>query len=64
MKDIRLAAKWLKKAANLGDANAQGNLWILCEEGEGVPKSGGLAVKRRQKAAKQGSEGLWQGLTF
>jgi TPR repeat protein len=50
------AIKWLKKAAEQGDAEAQYNLGFCYGNGEGVEKSFTEAVKWYKKAAEQGHE--------
>ncbi len=48
------AARWLKKAVNQGDANAQFILGMMCVDGEGVKKDLKKGVSLIQKAADQG----------
>jgi len=53
-KNYEEAAKWLKKAAGLGDPNAQYNLGVCYYSGQGVPQDFEEAVKWLKKAAGQG----------
>lgn len=53
-KDIGAPLEWYQVAAEYGYANAQFNLALLYENGEGVPKDIGKAIEWYQKAAKQG----------
>ena len=46
--------KWYRKAAEQGDADAQYNLGISYDRGEGVPQDYVEAVKWYRKAAEQG----------
>ncbi len=48
------AAKWYRKAAEQGLAEAQFNLGVCYKKGEGVPQSYSEAVKWYRKAAEQG----------
>jgi hypothetical protein len=47
------AAKWYRKAAEQGNANAQHNLGNCYESGQGVPQNYDEAVKWFRKAANQ-----------
>ncbi len=49
------AAKWWRKAAEQGDANAQCSLGMAYDNGTGVPKDSAKAVNWVRKAAEQGS---------
>jgi len=48
------AAKWYRKAAEQGDADAQSNLGFAYFFGNGVPRDSSEAVKWYRKAAEQG----------
>jgi TPR repeat protein len=48
------AAKWFRKAAEQGDAAAQYNLGVMCENGIGVPQDHIEAAKWYCMAAAQG----------
>ena len=47
------AVKWYRQAAEQGDSEAQFNLGLCYENGEGVPKDLAEAVKWYRKAAEQ-----------
>ncbi len=47
--DYREALKWLRRAAEHGEQNAQNSLGVMYEEGEGVPQSDVLAAKWYRK---------------
>ena len=49
-----VAAKWYRKAAYQGHANAQAGAWVMFEEGRGVDQSDATALKWYCKAADQG----------
>jgi hypothetical protein len=53
-RDYVEAAKWFRKAAEQGDAEAQYNLGVMCYTGEGVQQDYAEAVKWYRKAADQG----------
>ena len=53
-RDFSEGIKWYRKAAEQGHAQAQYNLGVLCERGEGVEKNLSEAFKCYLKAAKQG----------
>ena len=53
-KQYEEAAKWLRKAAEQGDADAQYNLGVCYDNGRGVPQDYAEAVKWYRKAAEQG----------
>jgi len=53
-KDYLEAAKWLRKAADQGDASAQYNLGIAYARGDGVAKNEAEALKWFRMAAEQG----------
>ena len=53
-KDDKEAARWFRKAAELGLAEAQNNLGTLYFKGEGVAKDRSEALKWYRKAAAQG----------
>jgi hypothetical protein len=53
-KDRAEAAKWIRKAAELGYADAQLDLGSLYQNGDGVPKDQVEAAKWYRKAAEQG----------
>jgi len=53
-KDYAEAVKWFRKAAEQGDADAQGFLGVMCYIGDGVPEDKTEAVKWYRKAAEQG----------
>jgi hypothetical protein len=48
------AARWYRKAADQGHADAQYNLWNVFDEGHGVAQSNAEAVRWFRKAADQG----------
>lgn len=48
------SARWYRKAAEQGDADAQRALGIYYETGKGISKNIGEAVKWYRKAAEQG----------
>jgi len=52
--DYKEAARWYRKAANQGLANAQTNLGLMYANGAGVSKDYKEAAKWYQKAADQG----------
>ena len=54
-KDDRQAVYWYRKAADQGNANAQYNLGVMYENGEGVAKDDKQAVYWYRKAADQGN---------
>jgi hypothetical protein len=53
-KDPAEAVKWYRKAAEQGDANAQFNLGLCFEDGQGVAMDPVEAVKWCRRAAEQG----------
>jgi uncharacterized protein len=53
--DFDEAVKWLRMAADQGDAGAQNNLGTLYLQGEGVKQGDKEAVKLFRKAAEQGT---------
>ncbi len=53
-KDYKEAAKWYRKAAEQGDADAQFRLGVMYHEGEGVSQDYTEAAKWSRKAAEQG----------
>ena len=48
------AVKWVRKAAEQGNAHAQSNLGVMYYDGQGVPTSHQESVKWCRKAADQG----------
>ena len=52
--DYQEAARWYRKAAEQGNANAQYNLGIMYYNGRGVPEDDSEAVRWFKKAAAQG----------
>jgi TPR repeat protein len=52
--DFDEAVKWLRMAADQGDAGAQNNLGVLYMEGDGVKQGFKEAAKLFRKAAEQG----------
>ena len=52
--DYREAARWYRKAADLGDPIAQYNLGVMYRSGQGVPQNSSEAARWYQKAAEQG----------
>ena len=50
------AAKWYKKAADQGDADAQYQLGVFYENGYGVTQDKEQAMQWYKKAAEQGNE--------
>ena len=55
-KDYATAVKWYTKAAEQGDADAQHNLGVMYDKGEGVPQNNVLAYMWWNLAAAQGDE--------
>ena len=53
--DDREAVKWLRKAAEQGNAVAQWDLGLMYAQGRGVAQSDGEAAKWYRKAAEQGN---------
>ena len=53
-RDLKKAAEWLRKAANLNDVRGQLQLGLAYEKGLGVKRSPQIAAEWFQKAAKQG----------
>jgi len=53
-RDLKKAAEWLRKAANLNDTRGQLQLGLAYEKGLGVKRSPQIAAEWFQKAAKQG----------
>jgi TPR repeat protein len=53
--DPTLAAKWFLKAAEQGNAEAQGQIGKMYDRGEGAPKDERMAVTWFRRAAQQGS---------
>ncbi len=53
-KDYEKAARWFRKSAEQGDIDAQVNLAIMYQQGDGVKQSFKNAVEWFQKAADQG----------
>lgn len=53
--DFQGALRWLSEAAKADDANAQHDIALMYEEGNGVPKSLEEAAKWYEKAAENGS---------
>ena len=51
------AVRWYRKAADQGDADAQGKLGVTYQQGRGVAQSDVEAVRWWQKAADQGNAG-------
>jgi hypothetical protein len=62
--DDNQAAFWWRKAAEHGDAEAQGSLGALYESGMGVPQDYGEAALWWRKAAEQGNVGTQAKLGF
>lgn len=54
VRDIPLAAKWLRKSAEQGNPDGQFAFGAHCHKGEGVPKDGQQAVRWYRAAAEQG----------
>ena len=52
---ITRGVKWVRKAANQNDANAQYNLGGMCFDGNGVPQNYAEGMKWWHKAADQGN---------
>ena len=52
--DYAAAVSWYRKAADQGDANAQYNLGIMYDNGQGVPQDYAAAAAWYRKAADQG----------
>ena len=55
--DYAEAAKWYRKAAEQGYADAQNNLGMMYVNGQGVPQDYAEAAKWTRKAADQGDPG-------
>ena len=55
-----MAVEWYEKAAKQGYANAQFNLGVMYEHGNGVEQSDSLAMRWYGRAAAQGDEGAKQ----
>lgn len=55
-KNLKLAFKYYRQAAELGDSNAQCNLAVLYREGHGVKRDDTKAVYWCRKAAKNGDD--------
>jgi TPR repeat protein len=53
-KDVEQAAKWMRLAAEHGDAEEECNFAILLQTGTGVPQNFADAILWYQKAAEQG----------
>jgi len=51
---IKMASKWIRKAARLGDSEAQNTLGLMYLKGDGVKKNLNLAKKWLKKAATLG----------
>jgi TPR repeat protein len=51
-KDLSLALKWIRKAAECGDPAGMHNLGVMHELGLGVGKDPGLACEWKEKARK------------
>ena len=56
------AAKWYRKAAEQGDADAQFLLGVMYHEGHGVERSDAEAAKWWRRAAEQGDDNAKQAL--
>ncbi|MCK5296421.1 MAG: sel1 repeat family protein [Alphaproteobacteria bacterium] len=56
-KDYKEAFKWLKKAAEQNDSNAQILLSAMYFKGQGTPKNQAATVKWIKRAAEQGNAG-------
>ena len=54
--DYTEAVRWIRKAAELGDAAAQYNLGWMYDNGEVVSQDKAEAVRWYRKAAEQGDE--------
>ena len=54
-RDDQEALKWYRKAADLGDSNAQYSLGVLYAQGRGVSMDEALALDWYRKAAEQGN---------
>jgi TPR repeat protein len=57
MQAYKEAAAWYRKAAEQGNAEAQTNLGVLYEQGQGVPQNFKEAAAWHRKAAEQGHAG-------
>jgi uncharacterized protein len=60
--DIAEAAKWLRLAAEQGDAQSEHNLAVLYTQGEGVPRNVKEAANWMRKSAEQNLAAGEQGL--
>ncbi len=58
------AARWYRMAAEQGEADAQNNLGLMYELGEGVPQDNGEAARWYRKAAEQGDVNAQFNLAF
>ena len=56
MQNSEQAAKWYQLSAEQGYADAQNNLGVMYENGEGVPKNYDEAMKWYRKAAELGNK--------
>ena len=56
-KDSSEAVRWLRRAAEQGDAQAQANLASLYEQGKGVPLDYITAYRLYQRSIQAGNEG-------
>jgi TPR repeat protein len=54
LQDYREAVKWLSKAAEQGEASAQGILGVMYAKGQGVPQDVKKAFNWYIRAAEQG----------
>ena len=52
--DYAAAVSWYRKAADQGNADAQYNLGVMYDQGQGVPQDYAAAVSWFRKAADQG----------
>ena len=62
--DYAEAARWYRKAAEQGQADAQFNLGVMYLKGEGVPQDPGEAGRWARMAAQQGHEKASELLAF
>ena len=60
--DYSAATKWLRMAADQGNAQAQRNLGVMYYEGKGVPQNTSEALRLLHKAQLQGYDPAKQGI--
>ncbi|KZK79119.1 Localization factor PodJL [Pseudovibrio sp. W64] len=55
-KDYATAFSWFRKGAELGDSEAQSNLGVMYQLGDGIPRDYVMAYMWHSLAAKQGNK--------